>query len=99
MKKAPIKAKINKVGFTDSGLPTSDKISETVEQVTPDRVPGEKKNTNTLRTTKITKDGRARLNTTIKPDLKTKLVLDALKRRATLADVLEDILLEWYSTR
>ena len=99
MKKAPIKGKISKVGFTDSGLPTSDKISETVEQVTPDRAPGQKKNTNTLRTTKITKDGRERWATTIRRDLKEKLVLDAFKRHATLADVLEDILLEWYSTR
>jgi len=91
MKKPPIRAKAQKEGFTESGLPTSDVISETVQHVTPE------KKKNTLRSTGITQDGRERLNTMLRPDLKKKLALDALERRVSLAEILEEILLERYN--
>jgi hypothetical protein len=91
MKKPPLRAKAQKEGFSESGLPTSDVISSTVERVTPER----KKDT--IRSTGISQDGRERLNTMLRPDIKKKLSLDAIERRVSLAEILEEILLEHYN--
>lgn len=93
MKKPPLRAKAQKEGFTDQGLPTSNVLNDTVERVTPE------KKKNTLRSTGITQDGRERLNTMLKTELKDWLLLEARKRRISLADVLEIELLERYNTQ
>ena len=91
--KKTTRPKIEKEGFTTSGLPTKEVLNDTVERVTP----AAKKNT--LRSTGISQDGRERLNTMLKTELKDWLLQEARKRRISLADVLEIELLERYNTQ
>ena len=91
--KKTTRPKIEKEGFTESGLPTADVISKTVERVTP----AAKKNT--VRSTGISQDGRKRFSTMLKPDLKKKLGREAVERQSTLAEILEEILLERYKSQ
>lgn len=90
MKKPPLRAKAQKEGFSESGLPTSDVISSTVERVTPEK----KKDVEGM-----TGKGRVKFTTMLRPDLKSKLLMSADKQRRTLADILEEILLERYNTQ
>ena len=91
--KKTTRPKIEKEGFTTSGLPTKEVLNDTVERVTP----AAKKNT--LRSTGISQDGRERLNTMLKTELKDWLFKEARKRRVSFADVLEIELLERYNTQ
>jgi hypothetical protein len=90
MKKTPLRPKAQKEGFTESGLPTSGKMSETVERVTPEK----KKDVEGM-----TEKGRVKFTTMLRPDLKSRLLMSADKQRMTLADMLEEILLERYNTQ
>ena len=91
--KKTTRPKIEKEGFTTSGLPTKEVLNDTVERVTPTA----KKNT--VRSTGVSQDGRERLNTMLKPELKDWLFKEARKRRVSFADVLEIELLERYNTQ
>ena len=91
--KKTTRPKIEKEGFTTSGLPTKEVLNDTVERVTP----AAKKDT--VRSTGISQDGRKRFSTMLKPGLKKKLGMEAVERQSTLAEVLEQILLERYNTQ
>ena len=88
--KKTTRPKINKEGFTESGLPTADVISETVERVTPAVKKAVKG---------MTEKGRVKFTTMLQPKLKKHLVLSALKENRSVADILEDILLERYNAK
>ena len=88
--KKTTRPKIEKEGFTPSGLPTADVISETVERVTPA----------VKKTAKgMTGKGRVKFTTMLQPKLKKHLVMSALKDGRSVADILEEILLERYNSQ
>jgi len=86
--KKTTRPKIEKEGFTESGLPTADVISETVERVTPAAKKAVKG---------MTEKGRVKFTTMLQPKLKKRLVMSALKDGKSVADVLEEILLDRYN--
>ena len=88
--KKPARPKIEKEGFTESGLPTLDAVSETVERVTPTAKKAVKG---------MTEKGRVKFTTMLQPKLKKHLVLSALKDGRSVADILEEILLERYNAQ
>ena len=101
-KKTTPRPKIAKEGFTNTGLPTPDKVDQAVEQIATARsAPGKKAitaddlRTPAKRAAGLTNKGRARLTTMLRPDLRAQLETIAQNRQISIADVLELIIVDY----
>jgi len=105
-KKTPLRPKVAKVGFTDSGLPTPSTVDQQVEQITTTRSPATRATGKTsitaddLRTPEKrspgrTNKGRVKFTTMLKPELRQQLETIAQNRAISAADVLEIIVTEY----
>ena len=101
-KKTPLRPKVAKTGFTDSGLPTPATVDQTVERITTRKQSNEKTaitaddlRTPAERTPGLTNKGRVKFTTMLKPDLRQQLETIAQNRATSVADVLEIIVTEY----
>lgn len=110
MSKKTLRPKITKTeGFTESGLPTPDKVDESVHEVSagykrpntptvkPTLTPDDLR-TPTEREPGLTSKGRARFTTMLRPDLRDKLETIAQNKGMSLADVLEIMITDYLDT-
>jgi hypothetical protein len=105
-KKTPLRPKVAKVGFTDSGLPTPSTVDQQVEHITTTRSPATRATgkpaitaddlrTPTERAPGLTNKGRVKFTTMLKPELRQQLETIAQNRATSVADVLEIIVTEY----
>lgn len=105
-KKTPLRAKVAKEGFTDSGLPTPSTVDQTVERITTTRstappttgkpsITADDLRPPEKRSPGRTNKGRVKFTTMLKPELRQQLETIAQNRAISAADVLEIIVTEY----
>lgn len=95
--KRPLRPKIDLEGFTDTGLPTPEKVTRMVADATGQKTftPADLEGKRAKPRGPETKKGRVKLTTMLHPELREQLETLAKARGITLADVLEIILTEY----